>query len=374
MNFFSILQKKIDWVLFFLALTMTFLGMMTYYSADGSNSFFWKQLMSLGVALGGYLTATFLDVRYLKNNNLIMVLYVFSVGLFIILAIIGESLSGAQSWFSLGLFAFQPTDFAKLILVLLLAKYFAKRHIQINKLKHLLVSGVYMLILFLFLFKQPDLGSALIIFFIWFGMILLFGVSRKYVLGFLGVGIILSIFMYSFVLADYQKKRIDTFIDPKSDLLGSGYNIHQAHISLGSGGLTGKGIGEGTQAHYNFLPEYETDFIFSAFGEEWGFFGTILILIIFLVFVFRILSIAFRARGNFETMVALGILIYFSTHFILHVGINLGLFPVTGTTLPFMSYGGSHLVVEFLSLGIINSIARTGLKFNRNDIVDTNII
>jgi rod shape determining protein RodA len=125
-----------------------------------------------------------------------------------------------------------------------------------------------MLVIFLFLVKQPDLGSALIVFFIWLGMISLFGVSRKYLLVFLGIIAVLSVLMYSFVLRDYQKKRIQTFINPESDLLGAGYNIHQAHISLGSGGLLGKGISEGTQSHLSFLPEYETDFIFSAFGEE----------------------------------------------------------------------------------------------------------
>ena len=156
-------------------------------------------------------------------------------------------------------------------------------------------------------------------------------------------------------------------------MLGAGYNIHQAHISIGSGGLFGKGISDGSQSHLEFLPESETDFIFSAFGEEWGFVGEVMFLLIFLIFAFRILQVAYFAKDNFESMLAIGILIYFSTHYIFHTGINLGILPVTGTTLPFMSFGGSHLLVEFISLGIINSIRRTGLKFNRNDIHDTDI-
>jgi len=373
MNLFSSLKKNIDWVLLFLALTMTFLGMMTYYSVEGGNSLFWKQLISLGISLGVFFAVSSLDVRYLKNNNLIMGLYIIVILLFSILAVLGSVFTGAQSWFSLGFFAFQPTDLAKLVLVLLLAKYFFKRHVEINKFKHLLISGAYMGIIFLFLLKQPDLGSALIVFFIWFGMILLFGVSRKYVLSFIFGGVILVASAFPF-LAEYQKKRIFTFLDPSSDLLGSGYNINQAHISLGSGGWFGKGVGEGTQTHLDFLPEYETDFIFSAFGEEWGFVGSSLLLLIFFIFALRILFIAYKARGNFETILALGILVYFTTHFVLHSGINLGFFPVTGTTLPFMSYGGSHLIVEFISLGIINSIRKTGLKFSRNDIKDTDIL
>jgi rod shape determining protein RodA len=145
---------------------MTFLGMITYYSTDANNAMFWKQLISLSVSLFAYFLVSSLDIRYLKNNNFITVLYFFVIFLFAALALIGSVFTGAQSWFSLGFFAFQPTDFAKLVLVLLLAKYFFKRHVEINKLKHLFVSGVYMLIIFIFLFKQPDLGSALIVFFI----------------------------------------------------------------------------------------------------------------------------------------------------------------------------------------------------------------
>ena len=302
-----------------------------------------------------------------------MFLYILVIILFTVLAILGSVFSGAQSWFSLGIFAFQPTDFSKLVLVLLLAKFFSKRHIQINHFKNLIISALYMLIIFVFLLKQPDLGSALIIFIIWFSMIFLFGVKKKYIFYFITFLSVISIIMYFFVLHNYQKKRIDTFLHPENDLLGAGYNIHQAHISLGSGGVFGKGISEGTQSYLDFLPEYETDFIFSAFGEEWGLLGELMLIIIFLFFSLRILQIAYFARDNFETMLSLGILIYFSTHFIFHIGINLGLLPVTGTTFPFLSYGGSHLLVEFLSLGIINSIKRNNLDFNRNNVNDINI-
>ena len=170
----------------------------------------------------------------------------------------------------------------------------------------------------------------------------------------------LSVFMvmWLFVFKDYQKNRIRTFIDPLSDIRGTGYNAYQSVIAVGSGQLVGKGIGYGSQSRLSFLPEYETDFIFAATSEEWGFIGSAIILILFSVIIVRILWFAYKSDGNFELLFGVGLAIYFMTHILINIGMNIGLMPVTGVTLPFMSYGGSHLLIEMVALGMLMSLRR----------------
>jgi len=367
MFFLKKIFEKYDLIILGTALMMTFLGMMCYYPFYKDSSFFSKQSISLVLSLIAYIVFSNISIKFYQRKRFVNLLYWLVFGLLLILFLVGSTFSGAKSWISLGFFAFQPTDLAKIVLILFLARYFSRKHLEINKIKHLIISALYMLGYFLLVFVQPDLGSALIIFGIWFFMILVFGVSKKYVFIFVSSLLLIAVLMYNFGLKDYQKKRVDVFIKPGTDILGSGYNIHQANIALGSGGLWGRGVGEGTQNRLEFVPESETDFIFSSYMEEWGFVGGVLYLILMMIFSFRILWFSYTARNNFESILSLGILIYFTTHFIFHLGINLDVLPVTGITLPFMSYGGSHLMIEFLSLGILNAIRKNNLKFNRND-------
>ena len=277
-------------------------------------------------------------------------------------------LGGAQSWFNFGFLAFQPVDVAKIVLILVLAKYFAKRHVQIADVNHILISGLYALIIFLLVLVQPDFGSAMIIFFIWFGMVLLSGLSWRHLFALMAAGIVTVFLLWNFAFADYQKTRIVTFFNPTADLQGAGYNSNQAKIALGSGQLFGKGVGYGTQSRLQFLPEHETDFIFSAFAEEWGFAGVMFLFIFYFLVIWRIVLIGIKGESNFEILFAGGIAIYFIAHFFVHVGINIGVLPVTGTTLPFMSYGGSHLLAEFSALGILMGMARHSRTAHKNDV------
>jgi len=187
-------------------------------------------------------------------------------------------------------------------------------------------------------------------------MVLVSGLSRKHFLAvfFLGVTAFTGLWLFGF--HDYQKQRILTFINPSGDIRGAGYNAYQSTIAVGSGQLLGKGIGYGTQSKLRFLPEYQTDFIFAAFAEEWGFAGVIIVFALFGVIFWRILMTALQGATNFETLFAFGVLFYFAAHFVLHVGINLGVLPVTGTTIPLMSYGGSHILAEFLALGVLSGM------------------
>jgi rod shape determining protein RodA len=200
---------------------------------------------------------------------------------------------------------------------------------------------------------QPDFGSAIILFGIWFGMIMVSGISKKHLGILFVIGFSIFALMWTFVFKDYQKARIKTFIDPLSDIRGAGYNAYQSTIAVGSGQLIGKGVGYGTQSRLLFLPEYETDFIFAAISEEWGFVGSLILIGLLFFIVIRILQHAYSMNSNFELLFAVGVAFYFMTHIIINIGMNIGIMPVTGVTLPFLSYGGSHLIIEFMSLGIL---------------------
>jgi len=198
-------------------------------------------------------------------------------------------------------------------------------------------------------------------------MVLVSGISKKHLLVVAFIGIIVFGGLWLFVFEDYQRARIQTFVDPYADLQGGGYNAYQSTITVGSGGLLGKGVGFGTQSRLQFLPEHETDFVFAAFSEEWGFVGVIIFFALFTYIFYRIILASLHGATNFETLFGLGLAILFLSHFIIHIGMNMGLLPVTGITLPFVSYGGSHLVMEFLGLGILMGMRRYGRTVHREE-------
>jgi rod shape determining protein RodA len=336
-------------------------------SFTGESRFFERQAVWAGVSAGAYLIASLFDFRFLRRTGVLAGLFVGTVGALLLLFVVGTVAKGAQSWFALGSVALQPSEFAKLVLILLLAKYFSRRHVEIAHYRHIFVSGFYAFVLFVLVFLQPDFGSAIIIFSIWFGMVLVSGLSKKHLVAVFLVGAVTFGALWAFVFQDYQKERIMTFVHPLADIQGSGYNAYQSMVAVGSGGLLGKGIGYGTQSKLQFLPEYETDFIFAAFAEEWGFVGVLILFGLYAVVIWRIILTALRGATNFETLFGLGVAVMFIAHFIIHVGMNIGLLPVTGTTIPFMSYGGTHLLVEFLSLGVLAGMRRYSLPAHRDD-------
>jgi rod shape determining protein RodA len=281
---------------------------------------------------------------------------------------VGTVSKGAQSWFSFGGFSVQPIDPAKIVLILILAKYFTRRHVEIAHVKHIVISGIYALVIFLLVFLQPDFGGAIIVFCIWFGMVMVSGISKKHLGIVFSIGLIVLSFLWAFVFQDYQKKRILTFLHPLADVRGAGYNAYQATITVGSGEMFGKGVGYGTQSRLQFLPEYETDFIFAAFAEEWGFVGVLLLFILYGLVIWRILVNAMLGASNFELLYGVGLSVFFMSHFIIHVGMNIGLLPVTGLTIPFMSYGGSNLLTSFAALGILMSMRRYARPMHRDSI------
>lgn len=363
-SFIFKLAASIDWYLFLSAVFLSIAGIITIstFSVSGAETgLAFRQSIWLIVSTVVLALATLVDWRFLRDSRFITSIFIFSVLVLLALFVVGSVFKGARSWFDLGLFAFQPTDFAKLALVLVLSKYFSRRHIEIANVRHIFLSGFYAFIIFILVLLQPDFGSGVIIFLIWFGMVLLSGLSKKHLLAVFSIGLLSFLGLWFFVFQDYQKARISSFLHPLSDIRGSGYNAYQSTIAVGSGQIFGKGIGYGTQSKLKFLPEYETDFIFASFAEEWGFVGVTILLSLYGVLLGRILYISYHGETNFEMLFGLGLAIIFISHLGINIGMNIGLLPVTGITLPFMSYGGSHLLMEFFALGMLLGMK----KYNR---------
>lgn len=353
----------IDWWLAIPALCITLAGVATMTAFGGDAGFATRQLI---FTLIGILVAwgiSFLDLRIMKESKwFIVFVYLVGIALLAGLFLFGQSFNGATSWYSLGPISFQPVDIMKILLILVLAKYFSRRHVEIARFKHVMVTGLYFAIPFGLVVLQPDFGSAMIILAIWIGMLVASGLTRRHIILFGVLAAIGGGILWSFVFQDYQKARIISFVHPQADILGAGYNSYQSMIAVGSGQLVGKGIGYGTQSRLQFLPEHETDFIFASFAEEWGFVGSSLFLLLFLMMLLRLLVLARYASSNFSRFILIGGAMYLGSHMFLNIGMNIGLLPVTGVTLPFMSYGGSHLLVGWLFLGMVFSIERYDMR------------
>ncbi len=364
----SFIKKiNIDWILFFSVLPLVGMGLVTMNSFVGENYFFSKQIVWAGISIAAFFGLSFMDFRFLKRTDVLMALFLSAMSVLVFLLIFVSSIKGAQSWLSVGGFTIQPSDPIKLIVILILAKYFSRRHIEIAHIRHILVSGFYAFVLFALVLFQPDFGSAMIIFFIWLGMVMVSGVSKKHLFALFALAAIAFGVLWQTGFDEYQKARIRTFVNPLADIQGTGWNAYQSTIAVGSGEILGKGIGFGTQSRLQFLPEYETDFIFASFAEEWGFIGALILILLFVLLLSRILLVAFRAPTNFESLYAAGLSVFFVSHIAVHIGMNMGLLPITGLPLPFVSYGGSHLLTEFAGLGILMSMRRSARAAHKED-------
>lgn len=348
-------------------------GLFTMSSFQVSDSYFWKQSLWILVSLSAFLFVSRFEYRFLKQTHVVVILYTAILAVLSLLFVVGHISKGAESWFRIAGVAFQPIDLMKLVLIIVLAKYFSRRHIAIANIRHIIVSGVYAFIPFVLVILQPDFGSAMVLIAIWFGMVLVSGISKTHLFTVILMAIIIFSLAWKFVFKPYQKARIMNFVYPLQDIRGTGYNAYQSTIAVGSGGLYGKGVGFGTQSRLNFLPEYRTDFIFAAFAEEWGFIGSLLLLLFFAIILYKLAIFALVADSTFEALFTYGVIIWITTHIAINIGMNIGIMPVTGIPLPFMSYGGSHLLAECIALGICMAMkryAREGHKYHvKNEFV-----
>lgn len=355
--------RKMDWVLIFTSVILVVFGIVAIYSSSlrgGDFSNLWKQVGFFIASILLMFLVSFVDNRTIRENpSIVLSLYFLCLLLLIGLFFFAPEIRGIKSWYKIGIFSFDPIEPTKVVLILILAKYFSKRHVELYKIKHIILSGLYALIPAVLIFLQPEFGSVIIIGAIWIGILMVSGIRvRDFLLLCLVFALTFSL-SWTFVLKDYQKNRVFNFIAPQENLLGEGWSQNQAKISIGSGGILGKGIGKGSQTQYGFLPEPQTDFIFSAIGEETGLWGTSLLFILFGMLYYRILKIALNARSNFSRLFATGLAISIFFQMAINIGMNLGLLPVIGIPLPLVSYGGSNLLFAFIALGILQNMKIT---------------
>lgn len=352
--------REIDWLLFIpITILMTF-GLLTMSSLNANDVIFSRQIILISLALIGFLFFSTLDYRALKNSYILIALYGFLLFLLALIFIFGYVSKGGNRWFNLGSFFIGPSEPMKLVLILILAKFFSKRHIAIANIKNVIYSLIYVAIPAVLVMLQPDLSTAIVLGMIWFGMLIVSGLTRKHIFWFLGIAIVSALLLWFFVLVPYQQSRIVNFINPTHDLRGTGWNAYQSIIAVGSGGFLGKGVGYGTQSRLGFLPEHETDFIFASFLEEWGMVGGVITFILYGLIIFNLSKKATRGNTNFETLFILGVAIWLTVQTTFNIAMNIGVFPVTGIPLPFMSHGGSHLLTECVALGMCVGMSRYG--------------
>ena len=358
MSLFSHIRKY-DWVLLGAVFLLIMLGLISLLSMSGVKPiyFFTRQLVWVAIGLCLLVGASLIDFRLFKTQTgAVLALYSIAVSLLILVISSTFVIRGVKSWLTFGGLSIEPVELVKLALIILLAKFFSKRHVEIYRIRHLIVSGMYAALPAVLVLLQPDLGSAIILVAIWIAVVIFFGMKLRHLALLMCIFVLLGFVGWHSVLKPYQKSRIVTFLDPYQDPKGAGYQMLQSMIAVGSGRVWGKGLGYGSQTHLHFLPEAETDFIFAAFVEEWGFAGTVTILLLLFIILWRIVRIGMRSSDNFSRVYCHGFAAYIFVQSFIHIGMNMGLLPITGITLPFVSYGGSSLVTLLIGVGILQNI------------------
>lgn len=360
MNYLFSHFRRLDWLLAAVIFLLGILSTLFLFAMAKNNlffePFFKKQIFFFIAGFFLMFFVSLLNYRLLAHVKTLIWFYVLALIVLTAVLIFGHEIRGTKSWFNFGGFFLQPVELVKIVLVLILAKFFSYRHVESYSFYHLLISALYIFIPVALVLVQPDLGSALVMAGIWIGMILIIGIRLKQALFLIFSGILIIIIGWNFMLAPYQKDRILNFLNPSRDIFSSGYNLIQSKIAIGSGGLFGKGLGGGTQTQFRFLPEPHTDFILSSIGEELGLFGIALVFILFSFLLWRIIRIAVHSDDNFAKLFNLGFIILIFSQFFINVFMIIGFLPVIGIGLPFLSYGGSSLLSLFIGLGITQAI------------------
>lgn len=355
---------KLDWVLFISVVLLLSLGLLALYSISLQDTSFNsmnlnKQLVSCILGIFALFFFSFFDYRALSMYA--TKLYFGGILLLIFVMFWGTTIRGTTGWIGFGNFHIQPVEIVKLIMVIFLALFLSKKKTQLSIVVRIIASIVLIFIPVFLILRQPDFGSAAIIAGSWVLMLLLSGIDKKNLfLLFLGVTLVIG--SSWFFLKDYQKDRLVSFVDPSRDPRGSGYNVIQSMVAVGSGQIFGKGIGQGSQSQLNFLPEKHTDFIFAVIAEELGFLGAAVVFLLFGVMLYRMKEIARLARDNFGYLLTMGIIFVIFLQVLINIGMNIGMAPVAGVPLPFVSYGGSSLVLAMASIGIVESVYLRRLK------------
>ena len=358
--------RRFNWLPILMEIVLFLLGIFNLYSAtaveDKSLGLYKTQLMWFGI--GTVLTIVIFLFHYSFFSRISYFIYFANLFLLVLVLIVGRSSLGAKRWLGFGGLTMQPSEFMKISMILCLAKFFETDNIVGGyKLKDMLLPGLLVAIPAALIMLQPDLGTAMILMLV-FGSIMMFMRINVRTLMILALVFLTAIPMaYRYALKPYQKQRIISFIDPMSDPKGAGYNSIQSMIAVGSGKLVGKGWKKGTQSHYNFLPEHHTDFIFSVFSEEWGFIGCTFLLALYMIFLLMSLSIAYQSNDKFAMVLTFGITSLFFWHIFVNMGMVMGILPIVGVPLPFMSYGGSSLLTSMIGVALLLNVANKKFMF-----------
>ncbi len=369
--------KVIDKPFIFALMALIIFGLVILTSASGAiNStapFYYvqKQLIALGIGVVVVLVLLNVDYSYVNRYNSFF--YIATNILLILVLVLGTEMRGSQGWIVIGGFNVQVAEFAKIMIILCFADFLSKRQGVLHTFRDMLPCFIYIGLPFLLVMVQPDLGSALAFIAITLGMMFVAGANPKILLGIVFGGLVLAVLIifchFQFgmwlPLEDYQLKRLIVFLDPYNDGKGgrgAGWNVIQSLVAVGSGGMFGKGLFQGTQAQLNFLPEHHTDFIFAVVAEEFGFVGASLLLLLFAVILLRAIYIAYNAKDFFSTLVAIGIISMWLFHIFENIGMSIGLMPITGIPLPFISYGGSFMLANMIAVGLLIDINIKGKK------------
>ncbi|MDA8161356.1 MAG: rod shape-determining protein RodA [Desulfobacteraceae bacterium] len=344
-----------DWWLFAYVIAIMVIGAVNLNSASMASGvhYQWKQLEWYGIGLVLMFLFTIFDYRILTSYALhIYIITIFSL---LLVMFIGKSISGSQRWIPLGFFHLQPSELAKLSTVIVISSYFYNHEKAHYGIKDLIRPAALMIVPFFLIFRQPDLGTALLVLLIMASIIIVAGLRWTSVISIIMACVGIMPLVWKF-LKPYQKKRLETFLNPEMDPLGSGYHVIQSKIAVGSGQILGKGYMAGTQAHLDFLPEAHTDFAFSIWAEEWGFIGASILLAIYLLIILRGIEIACQSKERFGSFLAFGVVAMLFWQVVINTCMVTGLMPVVGIPLPMISYGGSSVITTMIGIGLLLNI------------------
>jgi rod shape determining protein RodA len=353
------IRKNLEWPLLVVTYLLAVIGVLIVFSVTHGDptAYYKKQLVWLVLGSAGLATTALLDyhrfVRFARH------LYMLNVALLLLVLKFAPPVKGAGRWIKIAGFPFQPSEFAKLFVIITLAIFLAQRQETIQEGKTLLLSFLYVAVPVALIFKQPDLGTSLVLIAIWFGMVYMAGAKLKHLVAFVAVGALLAVAMWhTGKLSDYQKNRIMVYINPEADTKKTGYHVMQARIAIGSGGMWGKGLFKSTQVRGGYIPEKQTDFIFTDIGEELGFVGACGVTLLYGLFLLRgTLIIAASDEDFLGKLMATGIVTMFAFHILVNIGMNIGILPVTGVPLLLISAGGSSMITTLICVGLLQSIS-----------------
>ncbi|MDE2144576.1 MAG: FtsW/RodA/SpoVE family cell cycle protein [Patescibacteria group bacterium] len=344
-----------DWYVVGASAFLMMAGLLVLASSD--HYLFIRQIIWIILALGIMVGLPFFNIKSLLSYRWFVIgIYLAALGLLVITYFIAPAVHGARSWIPLGPFKVQPSEFMQAALIILFSAFFAAKHISIANLRIVATSFVYFFIPTVLIMLQPNLGTAIICFGIWFGYLLVSEMPAKYIGAAIVVLAIVGVFMWHFGFASYQKARIIGLFNPHKDTLGINYNAAQSKITIGSGGFFGEGFGQGTEVKLGFLPAAQTDFAFASFIEEWGFLGGAIVLLVFAFLIYRILRIGMKADNNILRFLSLGTVMFIVLHLAVNLGSVTGLLPVVGEGMPFVSYGGSDLITVAGLIGVLQGM------------------